>query len=142
MTGKSFVTAAVGLVVGVVAALLLLPPKTGFTTWGLGVDSQTGKPSLDPLDMYSTDQVLWVTASGEYLYIETEQKIFATSVLQSDTQRYRVKCALNKCNSGALVAVTSLPPMPKDGYKYWQGLANSVSSKPVFYDGHIIIVKP
>lgn len=141
MMGKSFVTASVGLVVGLVVALLLLAPRTRFTTWGLGVDSQTGAPSLDPLDMYDNDQVHWVTATSKCLYIETEQKIFAASVLDSTTRRYRVQCTANKCDSGALL--TSLPPMPSTGYKYWQGLANTASPNSIdWYDGHIIIVKP
>ena len=140
MTGKSFTTAAVGLVIGAAVALLLLPPKTKFITWGIGVNSQTGAPSLDPLEMYAVDQVHWSTATSKYLFIETEQKIFATSVLQSTTKRYRVNCSRNACDSGALVSPP--PTMPANGYKYWQGLADQPSGPITWYDGHIIIVKP
>lgn len=136
MAGRSLVPAAVGVVIGIAAALLLLFAGARFTTWGLGVNAQTGVPSLEPLEIHSHDQVHWVTTKGTVLFIETEQKIFAKSVLQPVTNRYRVVCAANVCDSKALL--TTLPTMPKDGYKYWQGLGSPVT----WYDGHIIIVKP
>jgi len=141
MTSRSLTTAAVGVAIGLAAALLLLNPRTTYITWGVGVDVQTGVPSLDPLTIHSKDQVHWETATTKLLYIETEDKIFSTSVLQSNTKRYRVRCSANVCDSGALL--TSLPSMPPNGYKYWQGLADPLSpNNPTWYDGHIIIIKP
>jgi hypothetical protein len=139
--GKSLVTTVVGLIIGVLVALLLLSPKKGFTTWGLGVNAQTGAPSLEPLEMHPKDEVHWVTATSKNLEIETEQQIFANSVYQSATKRYRVTCSNNICDSGPLL--TTLPTMPKDGYKYWQGLADPASPTNIqWFDGHIIIVRP
>ena len=130
---------ALGVAVGV-AAVLLLTPHVSSTNWGVYVGPLPNQLSFDPVKMDKADTVRWLsTLTTKRLYIETEQKIFANSVLQPDTRRYRVTCNGSGCDSGPVVSVPPPPPpMPTGGYKYWQGLADP-SGPIVWADGRIII---
>jgi hypothetical protein len=136
--GIAFLTAslALGVLVGV-AAVLLFTPHVSSTNWGVYVGPLPSQLSFDPVRMDKADTVRWLsTLTAKRLYIETEQKIFANSVLQQDTRRYRVTCSGSGCDSGPVVSAP-YPPMPTGGYKYWQGLADP-SGPIVWADGRII----
>jgi hypothetical protein len=128
---------ALGVAVGV-AAVLLLTPHVASTKWGVYVGPLPSQLSFDPVRMDKADTVRWLsTLTAKRVYIETEQKIFANSVLQQDTRRWRVTCDVSGCDSGPVVPPPG-PPMPTEGYKYWQGLADP-SGPIVWADGRIII---
>jgi hypothetical protein len=107
--------------------------------WGLTVGPEPRQISVDPLAISKShgDTVQWwAMPSTKYLYIEFEQRVFENALPING--RYRVLCSSSHCDSGA-IAANPPPPPDANGYKYWQGIADSPATPAKYADGHIII---
>ena len=132
---------ALGVVIGVAAATLFAPHAASII-W-VTVGPLPDQLSLNPVGMDKADAVHWeLNPNTKLLFIETEQKIFANSVYQQDTLRYRVACTGFVCDSGPVISVPPpAPTPPPGGYKYWQGMADpsTPTAKVWAKNGRIII---
>ena len=145
MGNKSLVTAAVGLVVGAAAALLLVHGGTRAVTWGVTVGDPTNPDDparVIPADlrMAPGDVAQWQAFAQRQVYIEFQNQIFTGMTYQPLTKRWRIGCApSNVCNSNTLLSTA-----PQNvWHKYWQGLADPNAPSSVRWaDGRIMIVKP